>query len=107
VSILYRMPYIGLEEPIRAAVDEPAGLQRLDFYDGLNTFIFNASGLRTETGVKETAIEILPVVDHKDCFAHPTVTSPHMKGGRVSAHIQKAAGRVVHVGRKHARLLHE
>jgi len=76
VSILYTMPYIGLEEPIRAAVDEPSGLQRLDFYDGLNTFIFNASGLRTGTGVKETAIEILPVVDHKDCFAHPTVTSP-------------------------------
>jgi hypothetical protein len=28
------MPYIGLEEPVRVAVDEPAGLQRLDFYDG-------------------------------------------------------------------------
>jgi hypothetical protein len=40
---------------------------------GLNTFIFNASGLHSTTGVKETAIEILPVVDHKDCFAHPTV----------------------------------
>lgn len=68
VNISYHMPYIKLVEPIAATVDDVGGLQFLSFYNGLNTFLFNASGMGGET-----AFEVLPVIDHKDCFAHPTV----------------------------------
>lgn len=70
VKVSYHMPYIGLEEPVFCAEDMEAGLQYLSFYDGLNTFRYIKAGLGSK---KETAFEITPVIDHKDCFAHPTM----------------------------------
>lgn len=70
VQVSYKMPYIGLEEPVFVVEDMTAGLQFLSFYDGSNTFRFNASGVGS---ANETAFEIIPVIDHLDCFAHPTM----------------------------------
>eukprot|EP00238_Polyblepharides_amylifera_P012279 CAMPEP_0196576208 /NCGR_PEP_ID=MMETSP1081-20130531/5528_1 /TAXON_ID=36882 /ORGANISM="Pyramimonas amylifera, Strain CCMP720" /LENGTH=532 /DNA_ID=CAMNT_0041894757 /DNA_START=236 /DNA_END=1834 /DNA_ORIENTATION=+ len=54
-------------EPVYAVVDVEAGLQRIDFYDGMNKFFYDAKG------ALEQSFEILPVVDKLECFAHPTM----------------------------------
>lgn len=73
VNISYHMPYIGLVEPVHVVMDDPAGLQRLGFYDGMDLYYFNKSGFvdPDDPTSKQTDFEILPVIDHKECFAHP------------------------------------
>ncbi|KDO18268.1 hypothetical protein SPRG_21558 [Saprolegnia parasitica CBS 223.65] len=58
-SLTFRMPYVGLVEPVFVHVDEPAGLQKLSYYGGVDEYIFNTTG---------SSYQLLPVIDAIQCF---------------------------------------
>ena len=40
-SVTMTMPYYGLEEPIEVWYDSAQGLERIDYYHGLDTYLYN------------------------------------------------------------------
>lgn len=55
----FRIPYINLVEPILVHMDSNKGLMRMDYYQGMDTYIFNTSG---------NAFAVTPVMQTPTCF---------------------------------------
>lgn len=69
-TLEFKIPYIGLTEEVRAQVDTPAGMQRLDYYSGLDTYIFKEGSLRTGgNGSDVESFTLTPVNGEMSCYA--------------------------------------
>lgn len=69
-SLKFKIPYINFEENVLVHVSEEQSM-RLEYYGGLDTFIFNTNA---------TSYEIVPVIDKKTCLktgATGTVSLQH------------------------------
>ncbi|KAH8052929.1 transferase [Aureococcus anophagefferens] len=55
VSVLLELPYIDLVEPIEVYYDEAQELQRMDYWHGADTYVFNATA-----GENSTSHQIVP-----------------------------------------------
>lgn len=74
VSVLLELPYIDLVEPIEVYYDEALHLQRMDYWDGADTYVFNNS-----KGKNSTSHQIVPTTtdgkkSEETCF---TMTGEH------------------------------
>lgn len=69
VSVLLELPYIDLVEPIEVYYDEAQELQRMDYWHGADTYVFNATA-----GENSTSHQIVPtskdgVTSAATCFS--------------------------------------
>jgi len=55
-----KLPYVGINEPITAYFDGIGGRQRMEYYNGLDTYIFRSD--------LNLTWQVNPVVDKKMCF---------------------------------------
>lgn len=60
-KMLFSIPYVGLNEPFMATVDNNQGLMSLSYYNGADVYYYN-------TTTNSTQFSLLPVYDQQKCF---------------------------------------
>ncbi|KAG2510562.1 hypothetical protein JM16_008501 [Phytophthora kernoviae] len=68
-SVTFNMPYMDMVEPLYVHVDEVKGLQKLSYYGGTDTYIFNTSG---------PSYQIIPVIHERKCFKSASEPLQHI-----------------------------
>ncbi|GLD93729.1 hypothetical protein PINS_up002334 [Pythium insidiosum] len=68
-SVMVNMPYINLQEPLYAHVDEMRGVQKLSYYGDTDVYIFNATG---------PSYQIIPVGHELRCFVSDPAPLQHV-----------------------------
>ena len=69
VSVLLELPYIALVEPMEVYYDATLSLQRVDYWDGADTYVFNASAGKNSTSHQIVPTSVDGIKSAETCFS--------------------------------------
>ena len=68
-TLTMSMPYYGLVEDLEVWFDGAAGLERIDYYGGLDTYLYNTTGFDFQSPVAAANLRKWHQSSHEQCDA--------------------------------------